>query len=61
LFDGYFEEGKMHGDAVEVNEAGIRTECSYVNGERHGTFKEFDREGNLIASGEYNQGKRIEK
>ena len=51
----------MHGDAVEVNEAGIRTECSYVNGERHGTFKEFDREGNLIASGEYNQGKRIEK
>ena len=48
-----------HGKCIEEDEKGNRFEGSYQNGIKHGNFVEKDKTGKTIATGRYENGKKI--
>lgn len=57
-FKGVFQNGKKHGDAVEIDADGKRFEGSYKYDKRNGKFTERDKDGKIIARGYYEDGIR---
>lgn len=53
-----FQNGKKHGDAVEIDADGKRFEGSYKYDKRNGKFTERDKDGKIIARGYYEDGIR---
>lgn len=57
----YIGDNKKHGPWKYYYENGIvRLEGNYKRGLEHGYFKEYDREGNLLATAKYENGQKIE-
>ena len=55
---GSYHNGKRNGTAVEESASGVRFEGSYRDDRRDGKFIERDKNGNVTASGYYENGKR---
>lgn len=59
-YKGQFKDNQKHGSCIEITADGTRFEGAYDRGERHGNFTEYDKNGNKIAAGSYNHGRRTE-
>jgi antitoxin component YwqK of YwqJK toxin-antitoxin module len=57
-FRGVYYHGVRNGKAIEVSKDGTRFEGYYRNGNRDGKFVERDRNGQVIARGRYDNGRR---
>ena len=59
-YKGQFKDNQKHGSCIEITADGTRFEGAYDRGARHGNFTEYDKNGNKIAAGSYNHGRRTE-
>ena len=58
-FKGTYKNGMRNGKAIEETKEGIRFEGTYVNDRRDGKFVEKDRNGTVMFTGHYENGRKF--
>lgn len=58
---GNYKNNKLNGAMLNYSSGNVYQEINFNQGKWHGTYKEYDQDGNLIAHSKYKMGKRVEE
>lgn len=58
---GNYKNNKLSGAMLNYSSGRVYQEINFDQGKWHGTYKEYDQDGNLIAHSKYEMGKKVEE
>lgn len=58
---GNYKNNKLNGTMLNYSSGKVYQEINFDQGKWHGTYKEYDQDGNLITHSKYEMGKKVEE